>query len=224
MMRFLLLLVILIGTASSSFAQQASFAFGGLEMKRIGYSMFPKWVAMQARAEAKPETTAAGAATLQLPGRSECVPNPRFPCAVSGDRYGAFLDTNRSLARDVQLKNVNRFLNASAYITDPVNWGVSDYWAALREFLKRDGDCEDYAIAKYMSLKALGWNPAEMRVVVVQDENLGVPHAILAVKLDGKTYILDNQNREMLPDSTIVHYRPFYSLNDTGFWIHAPKS
>jgi predicted transglutaminase-like cysteine proteinase len=152
------------------------------------------------------------------------VPNPRFPCAVTADRYAAFVESNRTLDRAAQLKNINRFLNASPYITDPVNWGVSDYWAALREFMKKDGDCEDYAIAKYMTLKTLGWSVADMRVVVVQDENLNVPHAVLAVKLDGATWILDNQNQEMLPDMAIVHYRPFYSLNDQGFWIHAPKS
>jgi predicted transglutaminase-like cysteine proteinase len=222
-MRYMFLLIFLLGTASSCFAQQASFAFGGQEMKRIGYSMFPKWAAMLAR-NTETIAPASGPSASGLPERSTCVPNPRFPCAVTADRYASFLDSNRALGREAQLKNINRFLNASPYITDPVNWGVSDYWAALREFMKKDGDCEDYAIAKYMTLKSLGWNVADMRVVVVQDENLNVPHAVLAVKLDGATWILDNQNQEMLPDRAIVHYRPFYSLNDQGFWIHAPKS
>ncbi len=224
MARFVFLLVILLGTASNSFAQSASFAFGGTEMKRVGYSIFPKWAAMLSHSTDVSEAILPSAGSAGLPGRSECVPNPRFACPGSGTGYRSFVESARPLARETQLKTINRYLNASPYITDPVNWGVSDYWAALSEFLRKDGDCEDYAIAKYMTLKSLGWAVNDMRVFIVMDENLNIPHAILAVKLEGKTYVLDNQSQEMLPDTAIVHYRPFYSLNDNGFWINTPKS
>ncbi len=221
MMRVVFLLLIMLAWASSSFAQTASFALGGTEARRVGYSIFPKWAGMLERSTPPLETIAPS--SDGAPARGDCVPNPRFACAASGDAYKSFLASMENQPRETQLKSINRFLNSYPYITDPVNWGVSDYWAALREFLKRDGDCEDYAIAKYMTLKTLGWKSDDMRVFVVMDENLGVPHAILAVKLEGRTYILDNQIKDAIPDRAVVHYRPFYSLNDSGFWIHTPR-
>ena len=51
-----------------------------------------------------------------------------------------------------QLDAVNRYMNKHQYITDIVNWGVTDYWETPREFFLKDGDCEDFAIAKFKSL------------------------------------------------------------------------
>jgi predicted transglutaminase-like cysteine proteinase len=210
--------------ATQTMAGHPSFAFGGTELQRNRFSIFPKWAGMLARQAATVEPAAVGGPALPGggPGGSgDCVPNPKFSCLSGVDSYKSFVDSVRPLPRDDQLKTVNRFLNASPYITDPVNWGVTDYWETLREFLTRDGDCEDYAISKYMTLKSLGWDSADMRVIVVQDENLQVAHAILAVKYNGKTYILDNQIQNILPETAIRHYRPFYSLNDSGFWVHS---
>jgi predicted transglutaminase-like cysteine proteinase len=211
--------IVLAATAGTCVAAPDGFAFGGTELQRNHFSIFPKWAGMLAR-QAKP-TAPAAVGGPDLPSAGACVPNPKFPCLSDTDAYRTFMESVRSLPRDEQVKTVNRYLNASPYITDPVNWGVTDYWATLREFLARDGDCEDYAISKYMTLKSLGWNIADMRVMVVQDENLQVAHAILAVRYNGKTYILDNQIQFVLPESAIKHYRPFYSLNDNGFWVHA---
>ncbi len=198
--------------------------FGSTEFARNRATGFPKWVAMVER-DAMPEPSAAGAAAASanhLPGAGSCVPNPRFVCA--SDRMASFVASQRSASATAQLDAVNRFFNAQPYVTDPVNWGVPDYWASLREFLRKDGDCEDYAIAKYETLKQLGWKVADIRIVVVQDENIVVQHAILAVQTAGRTVILDNQIQDVLPDTAIVHYRPFYSLNDAGFWVHTPRA
>ena len=56
-----------------------------------------------------------------------------------------------------QLAAVNDYVNRVRYRDDRVNWGLRDYWAAPREFFARGGDCEDFAIAKYLSLRALGF-------------------------------------------------------------------
>ena len=62
--------------------------------------------------------------------------------------------------------------------------------------------------------------PAQMRLVILQDENLRAAHAILAVRLDDVYMILDNQVDAVLPDTQILHYRPVYSLNESGWWLH----
>lgn len=121
---------------------------------------------------------------------------------------------------DVQIAEINIHMNKAPYITDIINWGVPDYWASLKQFFKKDGDCEDYAIAKYLSLKELGFDVDLMRIVVVQDTNLNVPHAILVVTLDGNRLILDNQTSYVVKENAVLHYRPFYSINENAWWLH----
>lgn len=132
-----------------------------------------------------------------------------------------FLDSIQGLQPRDQLARVNTYLNRAPYIIDPVNWGVADYWATPTEFLRKDGDCEDYAIAKYLALKSLGFDPAVMRIVVLEDRNLKVDHAVLAVRLDGEIYILDNQTPRIVEASRIHHYRPVYSINEQAWWLHS---
>lgn len=119
-----------------------------------------------------------------------------------------------------QLEAVNSFMNRAPYITDPVNYGVPDYWATPLQFLSKDGDCEDYAIAKFASLRQLGFRNAHMRIVVVDDLNLKIAHAILVVYLDGRAYVLDNQISRVIPADTINHYRPVFSINEDAWWLH----
>ena len=59
-----------------------------------------------------------------------------------------------------------------------------------------------------------------MRIVIVQDLNLKVAHAILAVYVDGTIKILDNQIKQVVDAETIRHYRPIYSVNEDAWWLH----
>ncbi len=118
------------------------------------------------------------------------------------------------------LDKVNAYMNRASYIVDPVNWGIPDYWATPDEFFLKDGDCEDYAISKYVTLKRLGIAPDAMRLVILQDENLKVAHAVLAVSLGDNIFILDNQVDAVLPHTKILHYRPVYSINESAWWLH----
>jgi predicted transglutaminase-like cysteine proteinase len=133
----------------------------------------------------------------------------------------------RQLLRDIaaleplaQLEAVNGFMNRAPYVTDPVNYGVPDYWATPLQFLTKDGDCEDYAIAKFASLRQLGFQNDQMRIVVVDDLNLRIPHAILVVYMGGRAYVLDNQISRVVPAEVINHYRPIYSINERAWWLH----
>jgi len=119
-----------------------------------------------------------------------------------------------------QIAEINIHMNEAPYITDMINWGVPDYWASMRQFFDKDGDCEDYAIAKYLSLKELGLDADMMRIVVVQDTNLDVPHAVLVVSVDGHNLVLDNQISYVVKEKAVLHYRPFYSINEKAWWLH----
>lgn len=150
------------------------------------------------------------------------------PCAQLGALKCRLADWRRFLAtldgkpRHEQILAVNAYMNRRSYIEDLPNYGVPDYWATPREFLTRDGDCEDYAIAKFMSLRHLGFRPEELRLVVLQDLNLNVAHAVLVVYHEGRALLLDNQIRQVVETHQVRHYRPLYSINEQAWWLHKP--
>jgi predicted transglutaminase-like cysteine proteinase len=123
-----------------------------------------------------------------------------------------------------QLRAVNRFLNEWRYKPDDQNYGRRDYWATPLEFLRRSGDCEDYAIAKYVTLRELGFTPEQLRLAVVRDVARNLAHAVLAVYLDDQVYVLDNLTTAVLPQERISHYVPYYSINEETRWAHVPPS
>jgi predicted transglutaminase-like cysteine proteinase len=133
--------------------------------------------------------------------------------------------------RDLPLKEmveqVNKYVNSHPYILDQDNWGLSDYWETPVEFFMNGGDCEDFAIAKYASLRVLGVPEERMRLVIVQDKVKNIPHAVLTVYDEvGGAMVLDNQNQDVRQHSRLsARYRPIFSINRQAWWLHtAPDS
>lgn len=119
-----------------------------------------------------------------------------------------------------QIEAINRFLNDWHYKADLNLYGRRDYWATPLEFLRQSGDCEDYAIIKYVTLRQLGFAPDQLRLVVVRDVQRNLAHAVLAVYVDDQVYILDNLTTAVLPQEQVTRYVPYYSINETTRWAH----
>ena len=126
----------------------------------------------------------------------------------------------RGLPLEEMADRVNQIANAMPYIEDKANYGKSDYWATPDQFFAKGGDCEDFAIAKYASLKALGVSEDHMRIAVVEDTWKSIPHAVLIVYTDNGPMILDNQNKDMRSAAAPGRYAPIYSINQEGWWRH----
>jgi predicted transglutaminase-like cysteine proteinase len=123
-----------------------------------------------------------------------------------------------------QLQLVNRYVNSAAYVPDPRNWDRSDYWAIPLELFARGGDCEDYVIAKYLSLRALGISAERMRIVVLQDLRRREDHAVLTVESERGLMVLDNHYRRVRTwDDLRADYVPYYSLNEDAVWMHRAR-
>lgn len=136
-------------------------------------------------------------------------------------KWERLLTRLHSLPPREQVKRVNQFFNRVPYLSDQKNYGVSDYWATPYEFMARGGDCEDYAVAKYISLRRLGFSENQLRIVVVHDWHLGgTIHAVLEVKLAGETDILDNQEKRVLPEAKVMHYAPVFAINEATWWSY----
>ena len=198
-------LLVLASAVAGAFPQQL-FGYQQLPQERI--SDFPQWLSALER---------------QLKDGlkdGDCGDRTFNRCHLA--QWQHFLEQTRRLPVAEQLKAVNRYANTRDYVLDLDNYGVEDYWAIPREFLRNGGDCEDYVITKLFSLRWLGFPPDEMRLVVVQDTNLRVPHAVLAVARGQDTLILDNQIQSVLTDREVVHYAPVFSINESHWWIHLP--
>ncbi len=173
--------------------------FGTSEIKSSGVSMFPKWTAVMARFEGQMHTE----------GLSPTV-----------QAWKSHLQGMKDLSASEQIDAVNKYINSVRYVEDNVNYNKSDYWATPIEFLTRGGDCEDFAIAKYASLRALGFSTDQMRIAIVQDKVKNVPHAILIVYEGGKAHVLDNQDAHVRNADDINRYKPIFSLNSNNWWLH----
>lgn len=117
---------------------------------------------------------------------------------------------------------VNTFVNrAVAYTSDAALYGRRDYWATASETLKRGkGDCEDYAIAKMEILAAMGVARKDMFLTIARDLVRQDDHAVLIVKLDGRSILLDNATDLLIDGDVANDYRPILSFNADKRFLH----
>lgn len=147
-------------------------------------------------------------------------------CRRSGNGRCPYTEWNEKLAqlRDKskaeQVAEINRWANTWKYVSDLSNWGIEDYWATPGEFFAKSGDCEDYAIVKFVSLRLLGFDDDQLRIVGVQDLNLKVGHSVTLVELDGQVQLLDNQIKSVVRAETVHHYKPVYAANEAAWWLY----
>lgn len=163
-----------------------------------------------------------------------------IPEAVMGKierEYGTFairrslalvqmMNTAKSLGEKEKLERVNDFFNATPYFTDQQIWGVSDYWETRLEFIGKDkGDCEDYVIAKYFTLKELGIPTSKLYMTYVKSTKFQVAHMVLTYyeKPNSVPLVLDNYNFKILPASLREDLIPVYSFSGDDLF-HAKQA
>lgn len=128
-----------------------------------------------------------------------------------------------------QLQRINAFFNQNIhFVSDQDNWGTSDYWATPLESLgKGQGDCEDYSIAKYTFLRALGIPDERLKLTYVKAQ-IGGPHSkIFQAHMVLSYYesptaepmILDNLISDIHKSSRRNDLKPVFSFNSAGLWV-----
>lgn len=135
------------------------------------------------------------------------------------------IETIRAKSGFAQLDEANRSINAAIrYISDIAQFGVPDRWSStLATFATAKGDCEDYAIAKYVVLQQAGFPQDHLRIVLVRDRSVRQDHAVLAARLDDHWMILDNRWSRIVNDVEARNLVPLFALNQSGvFMLTAP--
>ena len=149
-------------------------------------------------------------------------------------RYGKDAVTRFSMWRDLIVEGsaesdwdrihlANQFFNRQvAYRSDLEHWQKTDYWATPIESLGTGaGDCEDYALAKYFTLRAMGVADEKLRLMYVRALSVNEPHMVLVYfeEPDAMPYVLDNMEPAIKLAQYRTDLRPIYSFNASGLWL-----
>jgi predicted transglutaminase-like cysteine proteinase len=139
-------------------------------------------------------------------------------CPTAAQKLLAVIAEGQAREGRARIGTINRAINlAIKPMSDLAQWGVIDRWSAPLETLGSGrGDCEDYAIAKYVALGEAGMSENDLRLVIVRDVGFGEDHAILAVRDGEKWLLLDNRRLVLLDDGELQRVEPLFALNGDG--------
>lgn len=170
-------------------------------------------------------------------GASIAAPDFDKAQALALQRYGAkgaetvamwrrMIEESRDLPDAEKLGRVNDFFNRRMlFEDDAVVWQQPDYWATPLEFMGRGaGDCEDFTIAKYITLQALGIGNERLRLIYVRAQagaTRSIAHMVLGFysQATAEPLILDNLINSVRPASMRGDLTPVFSFNSAGLWV-----
>ncbi len=132
------------------------------------------------------------------------------------EKWKDALDDLYTASEAEKIAGVNSFINTYPYVADKTNWDQNDYWSTPVEFLKKGGDCEDFAIAKFYSLRLLGIPANRMELHIVKDVPKDQSHAVLIVDTEDGEIILDNQTSSIRMAGTYTNFQPILRINPEG--------
>jgi predicted transglutaminase-like cysteine proteinase len=163
---------------------------------------YPKWLAVEKKLEDE---------RVQL---ALCDADREHCASDAALTFLSIVDVGRQHEGRARLGKINSAINlAIRAVDDIVQYGQEDFWSSpLVTFYRGAGDCEDYAIAKYVALTMAGVSAEDLRIVVVFDKRHHEGHAVTAARLDGHWIILDNLNMVMVEDTELHNYRPMFDI------------
>ena len=145
------------------------------------------------------------------------------PLAVQRmERWQTLISESKTLPESEKLRVVNDFFNRMRFVNDIDHWGQEDFWATPVEFLASGaGDCEDFSIAKYFTLRKLGVPDHKMRITYVKALTLNQAHMVLSYfsKPGKEPVILDNLDKKIQPARNRKDLKPVYNFNGDGLWL-----
>ena len=204
----------LLSPGSAVLVRKSIEPFGVFAFRLSGGGLWAKWLGVQRRLDDEMVQLA-----LCDGDRDRCV----SPAAL---RFLAIVDNARAREGRARLGEINRAINlAIRPISDLAQFGEIDVWSSpLVTFANGAGDCEDYAIAKFVALRQAGISAEDIRIVIMRDTVRGEDHAVAAVRLDGNWLTLDNRRMAMVEDAHVRNYRPLFVIDRYGVmqYVDAP--
>lgn len=194
--------------AIESLPNRGRSIFGSTEVASRSFKALPQWRRVLQRMQ------------IEGPALERCATTEE-PCGRGpAQAWQRIIDAAHGLERTHKLRKVNQYFNRWPYKEDNEVYGMREYWASPTEFLRRSGDCEDFAIAKFFALRQLGIANEEMRVIILWDTIRAIGHAVLAVYEKDDILVLDSLSSRILSHWKYKQYVPQYSMNETTRWAH----
>lgn len=159
---------------------------------------------------------------------------------LAAERYGAqaqalvaawrqLLEELAQLETFEQLTRVNTFFNRRIRFESDIDiWSEADHWATPLETMGRGaGDCEDFTIAKYMTLQLAGVPNERLRLIYVRaqigraDSGISQAHMVLGYYPEptAEPMILDNLVADIRAATRRPDLVPVFSFNSEGLWV-----
>jgi predicted transglutaminase-like cysteine proteinase len=144
-------------------------------------------------------------------------------CPLHAAQFLRLIGAVNAKSGRARLEEVNRAVNmAIRYVSDYSQHGEADRWSApLASFATARGDCEDYAIAKYVALREAGFARENLQLLLVRDRAVRQDHAVLAARLEDRWLILDNRQSPLIEDSNASSFTPLFAINHDGVHLFA---
>ena len=143
-------------------------------------------------------------------------------------QFLAIVDSGRSLEGRARLGHINRAINLKIKpMSDLAIYGEDDVWSSpLATLAIGAGDCEDYAIAKFVALQEAGVSANDLRIVILRDNIREEDHAVVAARLNGNWLMLDNRHMVMAEDRQVLNYHPVFLIDHDGvkLYLNAPST
>ena len=193
----------LLSPGPATLIRKSAEPFGLFATSLTGGGLYEKWQGVQRRL---------GDELVQL---ALCEGDPDRCASPAALKFLAIIDAAGLRDGRARLGEVNRAINlAIRPMSDLAQHGQIDVWSSpLATLARGSGDCEDYAIAKYVALRLAGIAPEDLRIVVMHDTLHGDDHAVAAARLDGRWLTLDNQRMAMVEDADVRNYRPTFVID-----------
>ena len=125
-----------------------------------------------------------------------------------------------------QIAGINNFINAQVNVAPIAAYGKANKWATPARYFSCEDHSENYAIAKYLSLRLLGFHSERLRVVWLRSKGRNSQssklsqHVVLMVKLADQTFVLDSRLNKITTDDMLQKEQPICSLNGSQFSVH----
>jgi len=200
-----------IPSAATELTARSAQPFGLPAFSLAGGGLRDKWLGVQRRLDDEMVQLA-----LCEGDRDGCV----SPAAL---KFLDIVDAARLRDGRARLGEINRAINLAIRATsDLAQHGQIDVWSSpLATLARGGGDCEDYAIAKFVALRRAGIAADDLRIVIMQDTIHGEYHAVAATRLDGRWLTLDNRRMAMAEDSDVRNFRPAFVIDQQGVMRYA---
>jgi predicted transglutaminase-like cysteine proteinase len=176
----------------------------GLETEPVAGELAAKWGAVEADIDREQQVLA------------RC--RAQEACPVVAQRLLDIVAVGAGHTGRARVGLINRSVDIAITPTsDEVQWGVADHWSPPFETLQTHrGDCEDYAIVKYVALLQAGMSPDAVRIVILRNLLPNEDHAVVAARVDGQWLILDNRRLALVQDTKMVRCIPKFVLDEHG--------